>query len=178
MYTAPTEADNTILSHPAFVPGEATEKRDILEVCLDLGIDLEEKGQGDRIYYTTLCPLHDDGNRATFVVYPKIQRYYCWVCNSAGGDCIDLTMRLLGMTYQEAIKLAAYVLPPDKAFEKFIAKVSEIDKVNYLEYSVRCNKLFSKMDFASAQRVLERLDTALGRNSLGEAEMLLRREGV
>lgn len=64
------------------------EKRDIVDLLMEDGVDLTPVMYGAEIkYYKGLCPLHDDSN-PSFCVYPSTQKWVCWSCSPRADDCI------------------------------------------------------------------------------------------
>ena len=48
------------------------------------------------------CPIHG-GEKPNFQIYPKTGSYYCFTCQS-GGDLINFTAALFGLSYKEAME--------------------------------------------------------------------------
>ena len=64
------------------------EKRDIVDLLMEDGVDLTPVFYGSEVkYYKGLCPLHDDSN-PSFCVYPKTQKWVCWSCSPRADDSI------------------------------------------------------------------------------------------
>ena len=55
--------------------------------------------------YKGLCPFHSE-RTPSFTVYPDTQSYYCFGCG-AGGDVINFTKEINGLTYIETVKMLA-----------------------------------------------------------------------
>lgn len=51
--------------------------------------------------FTGLCPLHEE-RRASFVVYPETNSFFCFGC-SKGGSVINLIMELHGVDFKDAV---------------------------------------------------------------------------
>lgn len=52
--------------------------------------------------YTCRCPFHDDHRVGNFMVNPRKNMWYCFVCDR-GGDAVQFLIDYKGMTYIEAI---------------------------------------------------------------------------
>ena len=57
------------------------------------------KRQGRRL--VGRCPLHEGENPSAFVVDLSKNLWYCFTGCRAGGDVVELTRRLLGLSYWE-----------------------------------------------------------------------------
>ncbi len=80
------------------------EKRDIVEVLQELGLELTPAENSDRPYYKAFCPFHDNKKTEAFFVFPSIQRCQCYACWDEGGDVIDFTRKLLKVSFKEALQ--------------------------------------------------------------------------
>lgn len=100
--------------------GELRRRVDLVSVCLELGVDLEERGD-DR--WEGRCPFHDD-TRPSFAVWwdseDACQRCGCWSCDFGTGDVYDLVQRAHGVTLGDAVAWvreradAEPLRPPDR----------------------------------------------------------------
>lgn len=79
------------------------EKRDIVEVLQELGLELTPAEGSDRPYYKAFCPFHDNTKSEAFFVFPSIQRCQCYACWEEGGDVIDFTRKFLKVSFREAL---------------------------------------------------------------------------
>lgn len=82
--------------------GALRQRVDLVSVCLQLGLELEEKAD-DR--WEGRCPFHDD-QRPSFAVWWDVDdachRCGCWSCDFGTGDVFDLVQRANGVTLRDA----------------------------------------------------------------------------
>jgi DNA primase len=152
------------------------EKRDIVEIVCEF-VDLEEKGDEDRPYLVGLCPFHDEKN-PSFIVYPKIQRCYCYACWPDGGDVIDFVRRKLDIGFQEAVKICCNELTEEEAFQRFVKNQIVDNEVDHKILNIRMRKVLFSLDLMEANQVFFRLDKLIESGRWVEADSLLRRYGV
>ena len=152
-------------------------KRPIEEVAEELGVELTECGGGDSVYYTALCPLHDDKN-PSFVIYPESGRFICFSCCSEGGDVIDLVQRMLGVGFVEAKKIATTPCSIDEDFAKFIARTMEEPVVDMVPYALRYNVLANRIGYDKALEVWQQADKAILEGKHFIADSILKSVGV
>ena len=74
---------------------------DIVQVIASSGVKLELQGS----VYRGICPLHDDKDSPSLVVYPRTNSWYCFgkQCQN-GGDTIHWLRLLYGMSFGEAVQ--------------------------------------------------------------------------
>ena len=66
---------------------------------------LHSPGKRQGRYLLFLCPFHDD-HHPSFQVDPERRRWDCWPCG-IHGDAFDLVMKLQGVAFPEAARIAA-----------------------------------------------------------------------
>lgn len=156
------------------------EKRDIVEVAEELGIDLTYHDVTDRPYYTAFCPMHDNTRTPAFVIYPSVQRFFCYTCYSQGGDVIDLVRGVLGLTYKQALKHCTMDLTPEDTLLRSIrAHATNDADVTFLQ--TRAARIFReprRIDFQVGQIILKRFDALLEQARWADADRLLRSIGL
>ena len=99
------------------------EKLDIVEIVSKF-VDLQECGTEDRPYFKGLCPFHNERS-PSFIVYPLIQRFYCYGCMPDGGDVVDFVAEIKGISREEALKESTYLISPAESMLKSIEKCHE-----------------------------------------------------
>ena len=86
--------------------GQLRRRVDLVSVCLQLGVELEEKAD-DR--WEGRCPFHDDA-RPSFAVWwdsdDGCQRCGCWSCDFGTGDVFDLVQRANDVPLRDAVAWA------------------------------------------------------------------------
>lgn len=155
------------------------EKRDIIEVAEELGIELTLHEGYDRPYYTAFCPLHDNTKTPAFVIYPNIQRFYCYGCTPEGGDVIDLIRRKEGLSFKQALKRVTLELTAEDNLIKNLKATEPSLDLGFLHArAARINDPPRRLNFQTAQRILKQFDELLAVGRWSEADRLLRRVGV
>lgn len=158
---------------------EAFEKRDIVEVAEELGIELQHHEGFDRPYYTAFCPLHDNKRTPAFAIFPHIQRFYCYTCCPEGGDVIDLVRKMNGLTFQQALKVVTLDLSPEEAaVRQFKAAESTVDTRFLQMRAATINDEPRRLNFNTAQKVFKEFDMLLNNGEWQAADNLLRKVGV
>jgi hypothetical protein len=67
---------------------------------------------------------------------------------------------------------------PQKAFENYLSTANIPKKIDKMLIAIRINHLFDTLDFGAAHRVGYKVDEAISRGRLAEADLILRRLGV
>lgn len=154
-------------------------KRDIVEVAEELGIELTYHDGVDRPYYTAFCPLHSNTKTPSFAIFPKVQRFYCYNCAPEGGDVVDLIMRKENLTFNQAKKRVMFELSSEEAFISNLSKTQTTVDTHLLQMrAAQLNDRPRRLNFQTAQRILRRFDELLERDRWLEADRLLRSAGV
>lgn len=158
------------------------EKRPILDIMDEFGIDLEERGEGDNGYWIGKCPLHDDNN-PSFVVYPESGKFLCFSCHPKAGDVIDFAMAYKGIGFVEAKKICTTELDMFssclRGLNEFYGKAS--DSVDTHELQYRATKILDEprtLDLRDALSVLSEFDQYMAENRWMNADGLLRTHGL
>ena len=86
-------AGNTTVDIPALKA-----RYPLAEVVESAGVKLRGRGRVRQGF----CPFHDEAE-GSFTVYGDSERFYCFGCG-AGGDVLDFTQRVEGLTLPEAIR--------------------------------------------------------------------------
>lgn len=154
-----------------------SEKRDILEVISEF-VDLEKRGTDSRPYYIARCPFHEDTN-PSFLVYPNIQKFVCYVCTGPkGGDVIDFYRLKDNISFKEAQKLATSEIPIETALEKYLHTDPGKPQVDTRRMVVRANTLFKHMEFEQANHYACMVWYALQENNWLLADRILKEAGA
>ena len=154
-------------------------KDDLVDYCVNNGLELQEH-QGDQgIYYTACCPMHHDQN-PSFVVYPNTGPQTArWICLSGcgSGDIIDLAVAWKGLTKREAIKSTTVKVD---SRDMLIAnlKAGKTEEVDLLEISIRMHSLFKRLKLAKSMSLFQKLDALLAEGKLYEVDQLLEAHNV
>jgi DNA primase len=72
---------------------------DIVEILEEHVPELVESGA----HYAGWCPMHDDGDTKSFVVYPDTQSWYCFGKCNVGGDVAKFFMLKENLSFPEAL---------------------------------------------------------------------------
>ena len=157
----------------------AFDKRDIREVAEELGAELTYHVGEGKPYYTGFCILHPNTKTPSFVVYPNIQRAYCYSCAPEGLDVIDLIRRKEGLSYQAALKRVTIEISDESAFLQSLSGTkTEIDFQFLQMRAVKLGERPHKLNFQFLNRMLFRFDCAMENEDYLEADHILRRAGV
>lgn len=154
-------------------------KRDILEVCDVLGLELADMSYSDPPYLKGVCPLHDD-EIPSFVIYPNSQRWVCFACAPEGGDVIDLVRGIKHCTFEQAKAIAAYELTPEEALQRSMARSTVLDGFDVELLMRRSTQVFDaprRFDYSNAQAILKKFDDLLMDGRYMDADRLLRANG-
>lgn len=101
------------------------EKRDIVDLLMEDGVDLNPVMYGSEVkYYKALCPLHDDSN-PSFCVYPSTQKWVCWSCSPVSDDCIAYFQQRYGWSFHKALEHACTRVSEDVILKRKIQALSE-----------------------------------------------------
>lgn len=108
-------------------PLELKRRLDLVGVCEELGILLEEGADGK---WSGLCPFHDD-HRESFDVYETddgFQRCGCWSCDfGTSNDVYDLLQTLRGCSFGQALTEAQSLAGVVRAHERSVAVSAPVD---------------------------------------------------
>ena len=154
------------------------EKRPILDLMDEFGIDLEERGEGGTPYWIGKCPLHDDNN-PSFVVYPESGKFLCFSCHPKAGDVIDFVMEYKGVGFLEAKKICTTEVDMFTSCTKSLGSffTGQKDAVDTYELQYRATKILDNprtLDLAQALDVLSEFDLYMAENRWMNADHLLR----
>ena len=139
------------------------EKRDILEVIEELvpGIDLEYKNSATGPYYLAKCPLHDD-HKPSFVVYPNIQRCYCFSCTPQGLDVIDFVKAYNQCNFEAACKVACTEVSEDTLVKKLLGNaMTQTQEIDTVLIAYRLKKLVTKLPSSEWLKLLAKVTTCM-----------------
>jgi DNA primase len=154
------------------------EKRDVVDILTELGVDLVEKGDGEKPYLEAFCPFHDNTRTPAFYVYPLIQRWVCYGCSPEGGDVIDFVRRKFGCNFEEAKKICCDELTPETALANHIKTQDLTNAVDTRLFAVRMHKMFEHMDYAHVVQVHRQIDRLIAADRWIEVDKVLRRYNV
>ncbi len=154
------------------------EKNDVVDVIVELGVDLVEKGDAAKPYLEAFCPFHDNTRTPAFFVFPLIQRWICYGCSPEGGDVIDFVRRKLGCNFEEAKKICCTELTPESAFERHLKLQTLVNEVDTRLLTIRMHSLFDKVGYQQTIQVHAAIDVLMMKNRWIEADKLLRQFGV
>lgn len=155
------------------------QKRDIVEVAEELGVDLAYHDGYGKPYYTGFCPMHDNTHTPAFAVYPLVQRFYCYACCPEGGDVIDLVRKVLGIGFAEAMEKATRPMAPAEAMSQGLRDFKvPVDEALLQARASRMHDEPRHIDFYTGQRVFEEFDRMVEEQRWSEADRLLRRVGL
>lgn len=156
------------------------EKRDIVEVAEELGIELTFHDGVQNPYYTAFCPLHHNVNTPSFAIFPAVQRFYCYTCAPEGGDVVDLIMRKEGLTFKQAKARVLIEQTAEDVFLSTLAKGQSSQNDTHLLQmrAARLNDPPRRLNFQTSQRILRRFDELIAKDRWQEADRLLRSVGV
>lgn len=157
---------------------EPFEKRDIVEVAEELGIDLDYHDAA-RPYYSALCPLHDDTS-PSFNIFPKVQRWCCWSCHPELSDVIDLVREVEGVGFLEAKKIATIAISPERHMLNVLQGITlgEVDEDFLQKRAATLNDRPRVLNFQNTQRILQQFDEAMQEGRWQDADRVLRAGGV
>lgn len=154
-------------------------KRDIVEIAEELGIDLTYHDGADKPYYIAFCPLHDNTRTPSFVIYPTVQRFYCYGCTPEGGDVIDLVRAKLGYSYPKARKFATTELANEDAVVQILRETVATTDLSFLQLrATKLNDEPRRLNFQTTQGILRRFDMLIEMGNWLEADRMLRTAGV
>ena len=158
------------------------EKRPILDLMDEFGIDLDERGEGGTTYWIGKCPLHDDNN-PSFVVYPESGKFLCFSCHPKAGDVIDFVMEYKGVGFLEAKKICTTEVDMFTSCTKSLGSffTNQKDAVDTYELQYRATKILDNprtLDLAQALDVLSEFDLYMAENRWMNADHLLRTHGL
>jgi DNA primase len=155
------------------------DKRDIVEVAEELGIELTYHEHTDRPYYMGFCPLHDNVKTPAFVIFPRIQRFYCYGCTPEGGDVIDLIRKKEGLSFKQAVQRVTIALTAEDSFLKRLKQNTNTVDLNYLQIrAMKLNDEPRRLNFNTVQRLYQQFDFLISENRWLEADHLLRKVGA
>lgn len=129
-------------------------KLDIVGVVEDY-VELERAGPDDRPYFKGLCPFHDEKS-PSFIVFPNIQRFYCYGCFPEGGDVITFLSMYHNITPEQAKALGTVEAPPEDIALKQMKLVG--DTIDERLVASRCYNLTQVLPMGTCLSVFQKID--------------------
>lgn len=154
-------------------------KRDIAEVIMELGVDLEEHPSPTGAYWAGLCPFHDDHN-PSFIVYDNVQWCQCRTCWPEGGDVIAFVMKYKDIGFLQAKKIAAEDISELDACKAKMRKVLSVvgnaeNTIDLLQLSRRLLYVRSSVDAVTYARIYSAVVAGIQNGDVAGANITLSR---
>jgi hypothetical protein len=151
-----------------------------MDIMDEFGISLDEKNNGETIYYLGKCPLHDDNN-PSFAVYPNSNRFVCFSCHPSAGDVIEFVMLYKSIGFIEAKKICTTEISIIDSCSKLLGNFYSTSQVDVMELELRALKLSNsprRLDIRTLNKVLFHFDELMSEDRWIEADKLLRTHNV